>query len=573
MIMKRIIYLLISLLLINYDYVSGNELLTENLHSTKDSIIVLSTPNLYNLAVKWANEFNKLYPEMKIKILTTSDKMMTDKLIAKGNIGFVSNEYYSGFDSQSLWKVVVGRDVIVPVINSKNPFSNDICKQGISTELLKAFFNNADNKNWGTLLRNNKNAPVNYYWVNDESTKTGLRGFLKTSQNLTPGTKVENGKELISAIQKDPYALGFCKMTDILDFNSRSIVENIRLLPLDKNGNGSIDFSERIYDDFNTFSRGVWIGKYPKSLISNIYSISSDQPKNENELAFLRWVLTDGQQFLYNSGFSDLLLSERQTTVDKLNDTKIFSAASPSDNAILKTALLILASLIIVGSIVGASVRFLRNTKTIEQIAGSDSRTVFDENSLLIPKGVYFDKTHTWAFMEQNGIVKVGIDDFLQHIAGPLTHVKMRREGESVKKGEQILSIIQNGKQLNLYAPVSGIIKEHNNILDSDSSVINSSPYNDGWIYLIEPTNWVRENQLLFMADKYKFHIKDEFSRLKDFLAVALKADTDKYALVVLQDGGELRDGILSNLGPEVWEDFQTNFIDPSRQVWFYDLF
>jgi len=571
--MKRIIYLLISLLLINYDYVSGNELLTENLHSTKDSIIVLSTPNLYNLAVKWANEFNKLYPEMKIKILTTSDKMMTDKLIAKGNIGFVSNEYYSGFDSQSLWKVVVGRDVIVPVINSKNPFSNDICKQGISTELLKAFFNNADNKNWGTLLRNNKSAPVNYYWVNDESTKTGLRGFLKTSQNLTPGTKVENGKELILAIQKDPYALGFCKMTDILDFNSRSIVENIRLLPLDKNGNGSIDFSERIYDDFNTFSRGVWIGKYPKSLISNIYSISSDQPKNENELAFLRWVLTDGQQFLYNSGFSDLLLSERQTTVDKLNDTKIFSAASPSDNAILKTALLILASLIIVGSIVGASVRFLRNTKTIEQIAGSDSRTVFDENSLLIPKGVYFDKTHTWAFMEQNGIVKVGIDDFLQHIAGPLTHVKMRREGESVKKGEQILSIIQNGKQLNLYAPVSGIIKEHNNILDSDSSVINSSPYNDGWIYLIEPTNWVRENQLLFMADKYKFHIKDEFSRLKDFLAVALKADTDKYALVVLQDGGELRDGILSNLGPEVWEDFQTNFIDPSRQVWFYDLF
>jgi glycine cleavage system H lipoate-binding protein len=259
--------------------------------------------------------------------------------------------------------------------------------------------------------------------------------------------------------------------------------------------------------------------------------------------------------------------------VDKLNDTKIFSAASPNDNAILKTALLILASLIIVGSIVGASVRFLRNTKTIEQIAGSDSRTVFDENSLLIPKGVYFDKTHTWAFMEQNGIVKVGIDDFLQHIAGPLTHVKMRREGESVKKGEQILSIIQNGKQLNLYAPVSGIIKEHNNILDSDSSVINSSPYNDGWIYLIEPTNWVRENQLLFMADKYKFHIKDEFSRLKDFLAVALKADTDKYALVVLQDGGELRDGILSNLGPEVWEDFQTNFIDPSRQVWFYDLF
>jgi hypothetical protein len=138
----------------------------------------------------------------------------------------------------------------------------------------------------------------------------------------------------------------------------------------------------------------------------------------------------------------------------------------------------------------------------------------------------------------------------------------MKNEGESIKKGEQILSIIQNGKQLNLYAPVSGIIKEQNKALDKNTSIINSSPYTDGWIYKIEPTNWFRENQLLFMADKHKQHIKKEFSRLKDFLAVSLNSD-----------GGELRDGTLSNLGPEVWEDFQTNFIEPSRQFWFYELF
>jgi hypothetical protein len=41
----------------------------------------------------------------------------------------------------------------------------------------------------------------------------------------------------------------------------------------------------------------------------------------------------------------------------------------------------------------------------------------------------------------------------------------------------------------------------------------------------------------------------------------------------MLQDGGEIKDGVLSDLSPEVWEDFQTNFIDPSRQVWFYEIF
>jgi hypothetical protein len=33
----------------------------------------------------------------------------------------------------------------------------------------------------------------------------------------------------------------------------------------------------------------------------------------------------------------------------------------------------------------------------------------------------------------------------------------------------------------------------------------------------------------------------------------------------VLQDGGELTDNLLEKLGPEVWEDFQVNFIDKSR--------
>ncbi len=123
-----------------------------------------------------------------------------------------------------------------------------------------------------------------------------------------------------------------------------------------------------------------------------------------------------------------------------------------------------------------------------------------------------------------------------------------------------------------LYAPVSGTIVEQNAALEINSSSLNSSPYRDGWIYRIEPSNWSRESQLLFMADKQREFIKKEFSRLKDFLMTALSADV-KYAQVILQDGGEISDGVLSEMGPEVWEDFQTNFIDPSRQVWFYEIF
>jgi glycine cleavage system H lipoate-binding protein len=169
-------------------------------------------------------------------------------------------------------------------------------------------------------------------------------------------------------------------------------------------------------------------------------------------------------------------------------------------------------------------------------------------------------------------MVKIGIDDFLQHVTGKITRIKMKNIGKKVKKGEQILSIIQNGKQLNLYSPVSGTIVEQNDALVANSASLNYSPYNEGWVYRIEPSNWSRESQLLFMADKQREFILKEFSRLKDFLMTAMRADKENYAQVILQDGGEIRDGVLSEMGPEIWDDFQTNFIDPSRQLWFYEI-
>ncbi len=570
--MKRAIYLLIGILLMNYSYSSSMDLVRENKSQAGDSLKIFSTPDLSKLSIKLANEYNKIYPDKKIKVLTVSDTKMVSSLIEKGNNGFISSAYFSGANRESLWKVIIGRDVIVPIINSKNPFLEEISKHGISPDALSGFINNIDSKNWGTLMKNKQTSPVHYYWINDESVSKGLAGFLKTDPNKHEGIKVENGESMIAAIQKDPLAIGFCKMVNIVDINKQTIAENIKLLPLDRNGNGMIDYNENIYDDFNVLSRGVWIGKYPKTLISNIYSVSLNAPKNETEIAFMKWVLTDGQQFLYINGYTDLIASERLSTVDKLYEAKVYPGTSV-DKSLLKSTLAIISVLILLGLIINFILRLFRNTKSLVKTPVAILQPVLDENKMIVPAGLYFDKTHTWAFMEQNGIVKVGIDDFMQRITGAITRIKMKDKGDSIKKGEPIMSIIQNGKQLNLYSPVSGIIKELNTSLDNDSSIINSSPYNEGWVYKIEPSNWLRENQLLFMADKQRQYIKSEFSRLKDFLAAALNADSLSLAPLALQDGGELRDGVLSNLGPEEWEDFQTKFIDPSRQIWFYELY
>ena len=148
-------------------------------------------------------------------------------------------------------------------------------------------------------------------------------------------------------------------------------------------------------------------------------------------------------------------------------------------------------------------VRRIRNKKEVILDSASHFLPVFDENSVIIPKGLYFDKTHTWSFMKKDGTVKIGIDDFLQHITGFITRIEMKNVGDKIKKGERLLTIIQKGKQLNIYSPVSGTIKTQNETLITNSSLLNSAPYENGWVYTIEPTNWLLEIQFLTMAEKY----------------------------------------------------------------------
>ncbi|MBL6962927.1 MAG: hypothetical protein ISR55_03830 [Bacteroidetes bacterium] len=557
--MKIKILPLIGLLLLNCSFLhSINEIKTRP--PLKGSIHIYSSSELYQLTSTWANEFCRLNPNVKIEL-------SQEDVSLKKNLFFSSDEYYVDPSTDPLWKMELGRDILVPIINSENPLLDEINKKGLSAQSIAQIFTNKEGEFWNALLNGDFNAPIHYYLINDEAVQSRIASFLGLSQNVVlNGIQLENEKDLLSAIQKDPYAIGFCKMADIIDLPGQRIVDHIKLLPIDRNGNGQLDYTEQIYDDLNTLTRGVWIGKYPKNLYRNIYSISAKKPTNEIEVAFLKWILSDGQQLLAAAGYWDLMVSERLANIELIyNDMNL---ATLNENYVLtNTKNLIITVAVSFGLILIMLVVFqlIKYKKVTVVETKSILSAVFNLNSLTIPKGLLYDKTHTWVYMEKDGKVKIGIDDFLQHVTGAITRVKMKNTGDKVKKGEHILSIIQNGKQLNIYAPISGVIKAQNDLLLKNSSIINEDPYSDGWVYRIEPTNWIREMQFLIMAEKYKVWLSKEFSRLRDFLTETLNPDSRDYALVVLQDGGELKDSILEKMGPEIWEDFQTFFIDNSQ--------
>jgi glycine cleavage system H lipoate-binding protein/ABC-type phosphate transport system substrate-binding protein len=560
-IMKRLTYALAGLLLLFGSNLYSEETGKNSNSSQETSMNVLCSPDLQTLANGWASQFSGLNPDLKINIVPQEMINSANLSPSTYRLAFISESGAQAPVDKQLWKMPVARDIVVPVINAKNPFMDELLKKGITAETFLQMVSDPGKRTWGTVIAGGSVNPVHIYIGNDEIVISALKKFLAV--NRVPGEIIssKSPREIVGAIQDDPYGIGFCKLTDVAGPGMQSLVPDIHFMPIDKNKNGRIDYMEEIYDRPENLARGVWIGKYPRSLYSEIYCVSYALPSDAATASFLKWILTEGQKSLYRSGYSDLVYGERQARLDKINVIRYVPPANETNE--FPMALVLSLSALVVLAIIFSIVAYSRKARRHSHHARMETVPMhFSKSSVDLPKGLYYDRTHTWAFMEKDGMVKIGIDDFLQHVTGPITRIEMRKAGEKVRKGDRLITIMQNGKHLVVYAPVSGTIRQNNDILVSKSGMLNSAPYTEGWVYRIEPSNWIRETQLMEMAEKYQEWLVNEFSRLKEFFSGSLKVYKLEYDLIVLQDGGELKDGILTDFGPEVWEDFQANFLD-----------
>ena len=84
--------------------------------AAEKTLTVISSPDLYNLTSTWAREFNRLNPSVNI----TVDNFTDNRTEAVNSLWFLSNEYPETVNDETKWRMVIGHDAIVPVINAKN---------------------------------------------------------------------------------------------------------------------------------------------------------------------------------------------------------------------------------------------------------------------------------------------------------------------------------------------------------------------------------------------------------------------------------------------------------------------
>lgn len=134
------------------------------------------------------------------------------------------------------------------------------------------------------------------------------------------------------------------------------------------------------------------------------------------------------------------------------------------------------------------------------------------------PDDLYYDQNHYWARVEGDRVV-MGTTDFSQKLAGDLTFVDVDQEGQKVEQGKPFASI-ESGKWVGrVYAVVSGEVVEVNEDLEDEPEIINASPYGEGWLFRIEPSNLEADlGNLMKAGPELEEFIRSEVARVQDLI-------------------------------------------------------
>jgi glycine cleavage system H protein len=105
-----------------------------------------------------------------------------------------------------------------------------------------------------------------------------------------------------------------------------------------------------------------------------------------------------------------------------------------------------------------------------------------------IPDDLRYTREHEWARNEGERI-RVGITDFAQDALGDVVYVDLPEVGAEVQGAKPFGEVESTKSVSDVYSPLSGTIAERNPLLEDHPELVNESPYGDGWLVVIQPSD------------------------------------------------------------------------------------
>jgi phosphate transport system substrate-binding protein len=273
---------------------------------------------LYPMMVKWAEEFQKIHPKVRIDLSAGgAGKGMADALGGAVDIGMVSREIRPEEIDQGAYFVPVVKDAVFPAINATNPVWEALSQKGVQRQTFVDLFIDGKPLTWGEIAGTDSGEAVNVYTRSDAcgAAETWAK-YLGGEQEDLKNIAVYGDPGLAEAVRVDPQGIGYNNLNYAYDMTTGLPVEGLQILPIDVNENGQVDPEE----DLSTKQQAleaVIAGVYPSPPARDLYLVTQTEFEGLSA-EFVRWILTDGQQYLAEVGYINLTEDQIDGALEKL---------------------------------------------------------------------------------------------------------------------------------------------------------------------------------------------------------------------------------------------------------------
>jgi glycine cleavage system H protein len=124
------------------------------------------------------------------------------------------------------------------------------------------------------------------------------------------------------------------------------------------------------------------------------------------------------------------------------------------------------------------------------------------------PAELKYASSHEWTRLESDGSVVVGITDHAQDALGDVVYIELPEVGAHVDAGAEVAVIESVKAASDIYSPVTGDVTEINPALEDEPEAVNSSPYGDGWLFRVMPSDAASMSDLMD-ADAYAATVEE----------------------------------------------------------------
>ena len=125
-----------------------------------------------------------------------------------------------------------------------------------------------------------------------------------------------------------------------------------------------------------------------------------------------------------------------------------------------------------------------------------------------IPAELKYIASHEWLRLEDDGTITIGITDHAQDLLGDVVFVELPDVGDIIAVDDEI-SVVESVKAASdIYCPLAGSIVAVNDALADEPELVNSSPYEDGWVLRLQPDDATVLEQFMD-AEAYGRHLAE----------------------------------------------------------------